>query len=252
MPKRITLIAISIIISWLALNAQVQIKKYHFAYHKLNREDCEAQSFEFTYPCFFENNGRALSVINDSVKAILLSQHWNEGSYLADFIENKKDVIINIGDCDSLINPGCTILPEEGVVNYTILISNDQLLSFTISSSFHAGSGGAGSINRVYPFCYDLKEGKLIGFTALFPDKFDTLLLHRTDSLYLDEIGREELNELFYFTGGVGMEEGNLVFYYANRWSGKSWYQGIIIPYEEYEKHLLPRYRKLLKPVLPH
>jgi hypothetical protein len=46
----------------------------------------------------------------------------------------------------------------------------------------------------------------------------------------------------------VGIREGSLVFYYLNQWSGRSWDQPIIIPYEEYEKHLFPQYRKLLKP----
>ncbi len=84
-----------------------------------------------------------------------------------------------------------------------------------------------------------------------FPDKFDSLILNKTDSIYLNKTRHEEMNEWWYFTGEIGIRQGSLVFYYANRWSGKYWYEEINLPYEEYEKYLFPQYHKLLKPSAP-
>ena len=248
MRKQAILLLIGFMISLFALNAQVQIKNYHFTYHKINCEDNESQEMDFTYPDFFAKSGLPLTEINDSVKAIVLEQYWNEGTYLTDFIASKSDMTINLGD--SLRDPDCSPLPEEGFINYTVLINNDQLLSFKITSSFHAGGGGNGSLNLIYPLCFDVKENKWVDLKVIFPANFNLLQVLKADSFHSDEIGRETFNELSDFTGGVEIREGSLVFFYVNQWR-TYWYEEISIPYEEYEKYLLPQYRKLLKPAAP-
>lgn len=237
------------------LQAQIAIKPHNFVYSEIDHVNCESQNVDITYPVFYSRNGKLLAEVNDSVRKILFTatQYFFEDSPNATFLFSnplfKTDTSISIVDtltefdCDQI-----ALMPDEESVSYRVFINTNQLLSFVIETSFQAGSGGRGGTIQAFPFCYDLKENEWIDPDALFPDKYDTVLIQKTDSLYLLESIAGDITDDSRFTGDVGVRQGSLIFYYSDRWGGKYFYREVIIPYEEYEKHLARRYRKLLKP----
>jgi hypothetical protein len=240
--------------SFYQLKAQTIVKEHKFLYSYANQSDCEFENLAITYPVFYYyKNGTPLTNINDSIVKIVESEIFylfedNHKSFSFADITGKTDTSIVItdtaaseSDCDPI-----SVIPMEGFVSYTILINEDQLLSFAISSSYHAGSGGHDAFADVAPLCYDLKTNSWVDLNTLFPDNFDSLLRTKADSLFEIENMNGIISEDDDFAS-VAVEKGNLRFYYTDHWGGKYFYREEIIPYEEFEKHLAPRYRKMLK-----
>ncbi len=247
MQKQLFFFISGMIVCLSALHGQVTIKQHHFEYKETDAQNCYVRHVDYTYPVFYSEKHN-LWALNDSVRKILLIYTLDEKeSPLVYLIENGIDTFItNAGPVEKKVE--CDqpeVFPDEEHLGYKIFINNDQLVSFAITSDYYAGAGH-GARTTVYPFCYDLKRNDWINFTSLFPATSDTLLLNKTDSLYLNQTAHEELNEWCYFTGEIGIQKGNFVFYYTNRWYGKYWYEEIVLPFEEYEKYLLPKYRELL------
>jgi hypothetical protein len=240
-------------ISFYQLKAQVIVKEHKFLYSYSDHSNCEFENLEITYPVFYYKNGKPLTNINDSVIKIVENEIFylfedNQKSFGFSDITGKTDTSIVIADtsasasdCDPI-----SVIPMEGDVSYTVFINEDQLLSFAIRSSYHAGSGGHDAFADVAPLCYDLKTNSWVDLNTLFPDDFDTLLRTKADSLFEIENMNGIISEDDDFAS-VAVEKGNLTFYYTDHWGGKYFYREEIIPYEEFEKHLAPRYRKMLK-----
>lgn len=236
---------------FISANSQVLVKTHHYAYKETDYENCSAVDQELNYPLFYSSNGKPLSMINDSISKLIGDFDFYGGATVSSFLEKSIDTTIIRNDTANGINcDRLSLFPETSYLSYTIFINDNQLLSFSIEYSYHAGSGGHGAMANTWSFCYDFKEGKWINFNALFADKFDASLLAKTDSLYLRETGIEAFDDAFYFTGDVAIKQGYLAFTYSNRLGAAYFDREINIPYAEYEKHLLPRYRKLLKPAV--
>ena len=238
---------------YLQSGAQVLVKEHNFSYSYSDHLNCEFENLDITYPVFYYKNGQPITVINDSVQRIVQSNYFedNAAGYSFRDVTGKTDTSILINDtatifeCDEI-----ALMPMEGSLNYTILINENQLLSFAMRLSYHAGSGGHDALYEVAPFCFDLKTNKWADVNALFPDDFDTILRKSADSLFALESMNEILSDDDQFPA-VAIAKGNLTFYYFDHWGGNYFYRDVIIPYEEYEKHLAKRYRKLLKPAAP-
>jgi hypothetical protein len=260
MSNQKLLLLICFLVSFSGINGQAIIKTQHYIYNKTDYETCSAVNLEFTYPVFYSSNGKALTMINDSVHKLIGDFDFYGGNSVSSIADKGIEATVfstgttstltdtlNESDCDPV-----SLQPESSYLGYTIFINTNQLLSFSIDYSYHAGGGGHGGMANTWSFCYDTKEQKWVDLNALFPDRSDTLLLAKTDSLYLDEIGLEAFDESFYFTGDVAIKPGRLVFNYTDRFGATYFYREVTISYQEYEKLLLPRYRKLLKPAVQH
>jgi len=226
------------------LNAQVKFEEVHYTFDTTDYQNCWAESIDLTYPFFYSENGLPLTVVNDSIQKIIGYVDFP----VADSIDVNNAII---GDDDSVYLPKCdplSLMPDGTVVYYEMLLNDKHWLSFELSYSMYAGGGGHGGQVSFYTFSYDLKRKEWINLKSLFRDGFDTLLIQKTDSLFLGESGMDNLNEPNQFSGNVGMKHGNLVFYYYQNFGGKSLDQPVNIPYEEFQKHLNRRYRKMLKP----
>lgn len=237
----------------ISANSQALVKTHHYAYKETDLENCSAVDMELNYPFFYSPSGNPLAMINDSISKLIGDFDFYSGATVSSFLEKSGDTTIVRNDTAKGINcDQLSLFPETSYLSYTIFINDNQLLSFSIEYSYHAGSGGHGAMSSTWSFCYDLKEGKWIDFNALFADKFNVSLLAKTDSMYLRETGIEAFDESYYFTGDVTIKRGYLAFTYTDRLGATYFYREINIPYADYEKHLLPRYRKLLKPGAEH
>src|SRR5688572_13581559 len=206
MPRQKLLLVICFVISFSGMNGQAIVKAHRYAYHETDYKNCSSLDLDLSYPVFYSSNGNALTFINDSIYKLIGGLDFNGGRPVSSFINDKTDTtIIHPGtiDCDPM-----TFDPESSNLRYHIFINENQLLSFSITFSYHAGSNGHGSISNAWNFCYDFKEQKWLSFNMLFTDRFDTLLQAKTDSLYLDASDLEAFDVDNYFTGNVGIEPG--------------------------------------------
>ncbi len=171
MSKQIFFFAACFIFCLTALHGQVNIKQHHFEYKEIDAQNCYVKHMEYTYPVFYSAMHN-LQPLNDSVRNILLNYTIDEKeSSLAYLIANgidtqitNADPVVNKVECDQP-----ELIPDEGSVDYAILINNDQLLSFTVTSGYYvAGGSGHYAQTIVYPLCYDLKENKWLNMNALF------------------------------------------------------------------------------------
>lgn len=235
--------------------AQVKVIQHHFTFTKTDHQNCETQRMDITYPLFYSEKDKPLFAINDSVRKIILAETYINLADSFDFffktiIEKGIDSSFIFGDTMTLFDCDLIwLIPNESNVDFEIFLNNTHLLSFAIETSLYAGGGGNGACHEDFTFNYDLETSKWVNLQSLFPKINDTLLLQKTDSLFLTDYGADNFNDENQFTGYVGMKNGALVFYYRQGFGGKSLDQPVTLNYEEFKKQLNPHFRKILKPV---
>jgi hypothetical protein len=240
--------------SFFQVKTQVIVVKHHFTYSETDHVNCEAQDCAIVYPVFYFKNGQPLTSVNDSVRKILFdklpySLDGYNNSLFTGIIANGIDTSIINEDTLTVYNCGWIELrPDESNVDYEICRNEKQLLSFAISWSFDAGAGGNGGGYYAYTFNYDLKNNCWLNLKTLFPDNSDTLIIQKADSLFLKENSVDNIDIDNRFTGNVEINKGKLIFYYRQRFGGKSIDQSVVLNYVDYKKWLNPKYRKLLQP----